>query len=483
MLFIGRYCLVDAGLPHTIELTTPYRGVRYHLKEYSSHPLVNAKELFNLRHASLRNAIEQTFGVLKRKCPIVGSTQEPFYSCDTQSGIFMACCILDNFVLDEDHDKKLEYEVLQEVLDEQPQQVRHEVNNGRVRSNGAEELRNAITTQIWNDYLLKPNNEIDIVIMTKRAADGGVVKKEKLTWADHMDNVLVEALGKEDQIDNRVNGTFTSQAYVNMIVGMSKEFNKSITKDQLKNRMKTLKGNFSKWYDTYRGTSLSGFSWNSQTKYIEAEEEVWEKLINTNPDAAAFKTKNFKLQSVSNMIEHRDQKRKHQKKKKARLSQSTKIKIEKNTDVDELMANKEVILENESKDVDEDIQIVSATDVPPDGIKKRKLERKLQDEDEVAAKPKPEPEPQPQPQPESFEHNIVQTIKEIVDVMREGNKSRDYTGEEIEKELEFMGLDVDEFADAFIYLSRNQADARTIFSSSMKMRKIFLRKMMSEAKK
>nr|KAJ0217647.1 hypothetical protein LSAT_V11C300112400 [Lactuca sativa] len=26
----GRYCLVDAGLPHTIELMTPYRGVRYH---------------------------------------------------------------------------------------------------------------------------------------------------------------------------------------------------------------------------------------------------------------------------------------------------------------------------------------------------------------------------------------------------------------------------------------------------------------------
>lgn len=162
MLFIGRYCLVDVGLPHTIELMTPYRGVRYHLKEYSAHPPVNAKELFNLRHASLRNAIERSFGVLKRRFPIVRSSQEPFYSCDTQSDIFVACCILHNFLLDEDRDKKLEHEVLQEVLDEQPQQVRHDVNNGRVRSDGAEELRNAITTQMWNDYLLKPNNEIDM---------------------------------------------------------------------------------------------------------------------------------------------------------------------------------------------------------------------------------------------------------------------------------------------------------------------------------
>ncbi|CAI9271990.1 unnamed protein product [Lactuca saligna] len=63
-------------------------------------------------------------------------------------------------------------------------------------------------------------------IMTKRAADGSVVKKENLTWTDHMDNVLVEALVKEDQIGNHVNGTFTSQAYTNMIAVMSKEFSR-----------------------------------------------------------------------------------------------------------------------------------------------------------------------------------------------------------------------------------------------------------------
>ncbi|XP_023768934.1 uncharacterized protein LOC111917484 [Lactuca sativa] len=326
--------------------------------------------------------------------------------------------------------------------------------------------------------------------MNKRAADGSVVKKENLTWTDNMDNALVEALVKEDDIGNRVNGTFTSQAYANMIAGLSKEFNKSITKDQLKNRMKTLKGNFSKWYDMYRGTSLSGFSWNSQTKHIEAEDEVWEQLIKANPEAAAFRTKRFQItiswRCYFQMTEHRDQKRKQQKKKNARLSKSKEIKIEKIADVEKLMTNKEVSLENVHKDDDEDIQIVSVTDVSPDGSskakklksKKRKLESKLQDEDEVVA----ETEPEPQPQPESFEQNIVQTFKEIVDVMREGNKSRDYTGEEIEKELELMGLDDDEFADAFIYLSRNQADARTIFSSSMRMRKIFLRKMMSEAK-
>ncbi|CAI9291547.1 unnamed protein product [Lactuca saligna] len=291
-----------------------------------------------------------------------------------------------------------------------------------------------------------------------------------------MYNVVVEAHVKEDDVRNRVNGTFTSQAYANMIAWLSKEFNKSITKDQLKNRMKTLKGNFSKWYDMYRGTLLSGFSWNSLTKHIEAEEEVREQLIKENPEVAAFRTKKISIYNQLVMLFSDDRasgsKAEIAKEKNARLSKSKEIKIEKIADLDKLMANKEVILENEHKDDDddEDIQIVSATNVSPDGSskakklksKKRKLERKLQDKDEVV--PEHEPERQPKPQPESFEHNIVQTFKEIVDVMREGNKSRDYTGKDIEKELELMGLDEDGFVDAFIYFSCNQVNTNVLHS-------------------
>ncbi|KAJ0094450.1 hypothetical protein Patl1_15833 [Pistacia atlantica] len=40
-------------------LITPYRGERYHIKEYSQqNPPKNACELFNHQHSSLRNAIE-----------------------------------------------------------------------------------------------------------------------------------------------------------------------------------------------------------------------------------------------------------------------------------------------------------------------------------------------------------------------------------------------------------------------------------------
>nr|KAJ0192613.1 hypothetical protein LSAT_V11C800427430 [Lactuca sativa] len=249
--------------------------------------------------------------------------------------------------------------------------------------------------------------------MTKREADGSVVKKENLAWTDKMDNVLIEALVNEHKIGNQVNAIFTSQTNANMIT--------------------------------------------------------------TNPDATAFKAKkisNYDHLDILFLVDRASgSKAETTKEKNDKLNKSTKIKIEKVVDVNELMANNEVILDNEYKDDDGDIQIVSATHVTPDESSKAK---KLENEDEVVA------EPVPQPQPESFELSIVHTFKEIIDITREGNKYHVYTGEEIEKELEPMGLDDNEFVDAFIYLL---PDTMTIFSSSMKMRKIFVRKMINGGKK
>lgn len=64
-----KYVLADAGYYKSDFTLTPYREVRYHLKEpaaANSKP-GNKEELFNLRHSSLRNAIERIFGVYKRR--------------------------------------------------------------------------------------------------------------------------------------------------------------------------------------------------------------------------------------------------------------------------------------------------------------------------------------------------------------------------------------------------------------------------------
>ena len=65
----GKYWLGDASYTNTDTVLVPYRGTRYHLKEQrlSGKKPENYRELFNLRHASLRNVIKRIFGVLKRK--------------------------------------------------------------------------------------------------------------------------------------------------------------------------------------------------------------------------------------------------------------------------------------------------------------------------------------------------------------------------------------------------------------------------------
>jgi len=63
---VGKYYLSDASYGVRKGIISPYRGVRYHLKEFSDNPPRNDKELFNLHHSSLRTSIKRCFGVLKK---------------------------------------------------------------------------------------------------------------------------------------------------------------------------------------------------------------------------------------------------------------------------------------------------------------------------------------------------------------------------------------------------------------------------------
>jgi DDE superfamily endonuclease len=77
----------------------PYRGMRYHRKDFSqSNPPANAKELFNLRHSSLRSIIECTFGILKQRFRILDCYNHFPYR--TQVVLVLVCCLLHNFIMD-----------------------------------------------------------------------------------------------------------------------------------------------------------------------------------------------------------------------------------------------------------------------------------------------------------------------------------------------------------------------------------------------
>nr|GEU29810.1 hypothetical protein [Tanacetum cinerariifolium] len=113
----------------------------------------------------------------------------------------------------------------------------------------------------------------------------------KLSWTHQMDNAFIEAMHKEKENGNKLDGSFTSQAYINMVEELSKSLKLKIRKVHLQNRLKTLKAHFTQYNDIFRGVSLSGFSWDPITKLMDAEDEVCEALIKEKPEAAKLRTK------------------------------------------------------------------------------------------------------------------------------------------------------------------------------------------------
>ncbi|KAL6560162.1 hypothetical protein OROHE_006400 [Orobanche hederae] len=94
----GKYFLVDCGFANRRQFLAPSRGVRYHLKDFGGqgrHPR-NASELFNLRHASLRNVIERIFGIFKSRFMIF-RTAPPFLF-QIQAELVLACAGSHNFL-------------------------------------------------------------------------------------------------------------------------------------------------------------------------------------------------------------------------------------------------------------------------------------------------------------------------------------------------------------------------------------------------
>ncbi|XP_028087550.1 uncharacterized protein LOC114288263 [Camellia sinensis] len=74
----------------------PFRSQRYHLQEFHDCHYSGPKELFNRRHSSLCNVIERTFGVLKKRLPILQSM--PNYKSTRQGPLVIACCVVHNWI-------------------------------------------------------------------------------------------------------------------------------------------------------------------------------------------------------------------------------------------------------------------------------------------------------------------------------------------------------------------------------------------------
>lgn len=147
----GRYFLTDAGYSNSDMTLVPYRGTRYHLKEWekSAQRPGSKEELFNLRHSSLRNAIERIFGVLKGRWQVLN--KRPRYSLKFQKELVYALTAVNNFIKQHGQEdiviRRRDLEVTREN--------NYDSNNAVVEdreSTPMAERREAIAEAMWKDY-------------------------------------------------------------------------------------------------------------------------------------------------------------------------------------------------------------------------------------------------------------------------------------------------------------------------------------------
>lgn len=154
----GKFWLGDAAYSNSGVVLAPYRNTAYHLDEKlrSKVKPKTAKELFNLRHASLRSIIERTFALYKRKFPAMDYVR--LKRLDDQAKLVLACAALHNWILihdktDPDRKKSRDEEVESDIGDSV------DIESEEKEAKEMENLRDRIAQEMWDDYQAYLNNQ------------------------------------------------------------------------------------------------------------------------------------------------------------------------------------------------------------------------------------------------------------------------------------------------------------------------------------
>ncbi|KAG2787229.1 hypothetical protein PC116_g28057 [Phytophthora cactorum] len=151
----GKYYLGDAGYALNSYTMTPYRGTRYLLKELGDglQKPQNKEELYNLRHSSLRNVIERTYGAVKNKFPVLLNMNS--YALEEQIGLIQSVFAIYNFIR-RNRDEFLNEHGFYTRNGEQDTDERDAGDTEPVEADDGtmKKLRDDIATAMWVDYLV-----------------------------------------------------------------------------------------------------------------------------------------------------------------------------------------------------------------------------------------------------------------------------------------------------------------------------------------
>ena len=133
-------------------------GTHISTSKYTDFSPKNPKELFNLRHSSLRNAIERIFDVLKKRFQIL--TQQVNYSYKTQVRLVNVLCCIHNIIRIIGGDDDIDKEWIRELNEHQRRLSKITLNEDVVVSKAitgaqtkqANAMRDQMAAKMWAQY-------------------------------------------------------------------------------------------------------------------------------------------------------------------------------------------------------------------------------------------------------------------------------------------------------------------------------------------
>ncbi|KAL4600211.1 hypothetical protein ACB092_11G181900 [Castanea dentata] len=210
--------------------------------KFSDNPPSNDKELFNLRHSSLRTSIERCFGVLKKRV-------DP----------------LDSIMSNELRGSPLANDSTSRRVQQSQREVQEE-NREWVQK------RDDICRKMWEDY-----NAMEIAMGNTKDTQKVKDTKTNFRWSQPMQNLLLEILADEARHGNKQSNTFKHASYAKHVEHL----------------FKTLKTNWNTI--ALLRNKKSRFGWNDDLKMITCDRTVYDEEVAAHSNHAQFLNKKIEM--------------------------------------------------------------------------------------------------------------------------------------------------------------------------------------------
>ncbi|KAK4435743.1 hypothetical protein Salat_0737800 [Sesamum alatum] len=109
-------------------------------------------------------------------------------------------------------------------------------------------------------------------------------------WTPDMDQYFIELMLKQQERGNKLDSTFTKQAWTEMLALFNAKFRSEYNKRVLRHRYKKLWKYYS---DLMKLVKQKGFLWDEKQEMLVAHNDVWDAYIKAHPHARSYRAKVF----------------------------------------------------------------------------------------------------------------------------------------------------------------------------------------------